>query len=239
MWKKKSSQESYKMNKKKYINLELVIFFILIIPFIVILIKWNAIPDKIYVSWGDEHNSIMYVGKAIGLFALPVLNVFFYFLFFVLPRMAKREYEGGLFNFPYSALRLGIAHFILLIFYSQILYTVNSYMSIPKILLFAAIQIISVLGYLLPNIKEDSRWGLRLRGTLANPEVWRLTHLNSGRVFIWASMVILFMSFIFEMNIMKIVYLGYIIILVLFPIVYSWWKVRNKNSSDDLESSDE
>jgi uncharacterized membrane protein len=99
------------LNKK-----EITAIIMLIIPFILILIFWNKFPEKLPVNLNLSSENEFLVGRTIGLFLVPVMNIIFYLLFLLLPRIDIREDLKQVFSNSYHILRLSVTGFLLIVF---------------------------------------------------------------------------------------------------------------------------
>lgn len=92
---------------------------LLTIPFILILLFWNSIPEQIPINWSLNQETEFFTGKAVGLLLAPILNIIFYLLFLLLPRIVLRDDIKLLFNKSYFILR-NVITLILFLFFMTI-----------------------------------------------------------------------------------------------------------------------
>src|ERR1035438_3894891 len=65
------------MGKIKY---ELVLWLIVIIPFVLVIIYWDKFPDTMPLSYNMNGHANSYASKAVVLLIAPVINLIIYFI---------------------------------------------------------------------------------------------------------------------------------------------------------------
>ena len=79
------------MNFSDLIKRDGIALLIVIIPFLVLPFIWNQAPDQIPMQWGMDGEVNWYGSKTMGLLVIPIINVFLYLLFVVLPKIDPKQ----------------------------------------------------------------------------------------------------------------------------------------------------
>ena len=94
------------------------------------------------------------------------------------------------------------------------------------------------MGYLLPYIKQNKFFGIKLHSTLKNEKVWNETHKFSGIVWIYTGFIIIISALICHVlneNLIFIIIMCscLLILVILIPTIYSI-KIQSKISKDKI-----
>jgi uncharacterized membrane protein len=210
------------MKTKEYLKSEGLIIVIILLPFIIIPLFWNKIPEQVPMHWNIHNEVDSYGSKGVGLFILPIMNFVFYFLFLVIPKIDPRKTNIALFKSTYKALRLGIHLFFVAISTLIVLASMGENIDIGKIIFLLVTLLFLFIGYMMSNIKSNYFIGIRTPWTLQNDEVWKRTHKMAGKVWIYGSVAMFLIGLFVEATIMIFIFFGYVAVLVLVPVIYSY-----------------
>jgi uncharacterized membrane protein len=204
---------------------ELPLIGIVLAPFVYLAIIWNTLPEKVPThwnykgevdKWGDKYSLIAL------LFLLPVLT---YVLMLVIPKIdpkKKIEQMGG----KYYQLK-----FILVLFMSTlafiILYiSVNQFTSSPNLIFIPIGVLFIALGNYFKVIQPNYFIGIKTPWTLENKEVWKLTHILAGKLWIIGGLLIVLGSLTIDKSVFIYVFIVTIAILTIVPVIYSYIKFK-------------
>jgi uncharacterized membrane protein len=204
---------------------ELPLIGIVLAPFVYLAIIWNTLPEKVPThwnykgevdKWGDRYSLIAL------LFLLPVLT---YVLMLVIPKIdpkKKIEQMGG----KYYQLK-----FILVLFMSTlafiILYiSVNQFTSSPNLIFIPIGVLFIALGNYFKVIQPNYFIGIKTPWTLENKEVWKLTHILAGKLWIIGGLLIVLGSLTIDKSVFIYVFIVTIAILTIVPVIYSYIKFK-------------
>jgi uncharacterized membrane protein len=204
---------------------ELPLIGIVLAPFVYLAIIWNTLPEKVPThwnykgevdKWGDRYSLIAL------LFFLPVLT---YVLMLVIPKIdpkKKIEQMGG----KYYQLK-----FILVLFMSTlafiILYiSVNQFTSSPNLIFIPIGVVFIALGNYFKVIQPNYFIGIKTPWTLENKEVWKLTHILAGKLWIIGGLLIVLGSLTIDKSVFIYVFIVTIAILTIVPVIYSYIKFK-------------
>ena len=202
----------------------------LIIPFVIIAVYWFDFPSQIPIHWSFSGEIDSYTNKEIGLFLIPGLNIIFYLMFLLLPRIDPRKENYQLFSTSYQVLRLSIIGFFLFLFLIIVLASLGYEMNVGLVVIYLTIIMFLVFGNYMGKLKSNYFVGIKTAWTLESPDIWNKTHRFAGKLWVSLSFVMIAIGLFIPMNILTIIYFVYIGIIALVPIVYSYvLHVRKRN----------
>jgi uncharacterized membrane protein len=210
---------------KTTLKKELPLIGIVLAPFVYLALIWNTLPEKVPThwdykgevdKWGDKYSLIAL------LFLLPVLT---YVLMLVVPKIdpkKKIELMGG----KYYQLK-----FILVLFMSMLAFiilhlTENQSMSSPNLIYIPIGVLFIALGNYFKVIQPNYFIGIKTPWTLENKEVWKLTHVLAGKLWIAGGLLIVLTSLTIANSIFIYVFISVIAIISLIPMGYSYYKFK-------------
>lgn len=204
---------------------ELPIIGIVLMPFIYLAFIWNTLPNKVPTHWNYKGEVDHWGDKfsLIGLlFMLPVLV---YVLLLVVPKIDPKKriaLMGGKFYqlkfFLVLCMSL-LALFIIFITKNQ------SFSSLNLIYIIIGILFL-VLGNYFKVIQPNYFIGIRTPWTLENNEVWKLTHVFAGKLWVIGGLIMILGRLIFENSSFSIVFTSLVIVLAIAPMAYSYIKFK-------------
>ncbi len=214
--------------KKKYTK-EGIIWAICLIPFIYLLIIWNQLPENIPTHWNIHGEVDKYSGKN-SAFLLVGLSLLIQVLMKYLPALDPRKENYEAFQDSYYKLRLLITLFFsfisVMILYVSASNKIESFTQIIGVslcLLFAGI------GNYMGTIKPNFFVGVRTPWTLSNEDIWRKTHSLAGKLWFFGGIALTIPTLLIPSPAQFFVMLSGIILLSVFPMVYSYLIFRKKS----------
>lgn len=210
---------------------ELPIVGFVLLPFIYLTYLWNSLHEKVPIHWNykgeidDWGTKYSLIGVA---FLLPVLT---YVLMLLIPKIDPKkriELMGG----KYYQIK-----FVLVVFMSILsLFFIHSSKSqtlSSPILVFVLIGLLFMaLGNYFKVIKQNYFLGIKTPWTLESEEVWKLTHILAGKLWIIGGLLIVIFSLVIPENINFYFFITITAIISIVPIVYSYLifkKIKNSN----------
>jgi len=97
----------------------------------------------------------------------------------------------------------------------------------PKLILVMVCLLIAVFGNFMRTIRSNFFVGIRTPWTLDNPEVWRKTHEQSGKLWFYSSIACILVLIFIPDPYIQWLFIPYIILISVYPIVYSYMVFRN------------
>ena len=204
---------------------ELPLLLIVAMPFIYLAYVWADLPNKVPLHWnikgeidrwGDKQELILIP------FLLPLLTyVIFLFVPIIDPKKQLEKMGSKYYNFK----------FILILFVSLlsifIIYIAKEQTFNNSIFIFIAIGFLfTIIGNFLKTIRPNYFIGIRTPWTLENEEVWKHTHIMAGKLWFVGGLSIVFFSIILNQIIASKVFVFVLSLLVIIPILYSYFKFK-------------
>ena len=219
------------INRKK----EIVIWILLLVPFIYAMIVWNKLPDQVPTHFDTAGQPNDYSSKPFALLLLPLMNLFSYFVLFFIPRIDPRRKNYESFGSSYQNIRL-VIHLFFAGTYIYITQTtsggqplhVNAFLS--GLLLFFAL-----LGNYMRTVRSNWFIGIRTPWTLSNDIGWRKTHELGGRIWFYSGIVLAVVVFFLPETVASITMAAGVFVMAMIPIVYSYFEYKKITSARSEE----
>lgn len=200
---------------------ELPIIGIVLLPFIYLAYLWNSLPEKVPIHWNYKGEIDDWGTKYALIGVLFLLPVFTYVLMLVIPKVDPKkriEFMGG----KYYQIK-----FVLVIFMSVLaLYIIHSSnsqtLSSPSIVFVLIGFLFMALGNYFKVIKQNYFLGIKTPWTLESEEVWKLTHILAGKLWIVGGLLTVIFSLVLPENINFYIFMAITAIITIVPIVYSY-----------------
>ncbi|MBN3036851.1 MAG: SdpI family protein [Candidatus Diapherotrites archaeon] len=171
-------------------NTDYLLLIVIGVMLIAPAVLYGIMPDTMPVHWGPSGAADGFAGKGWGLFAIPVITVFVYGVFLVIPQIAVFKENFREFRKEYQVLKAILVLFFAALYVATLLYSIK-----PFNMNYAIIPLVSALlygvGMLMPRFKRNFFVGIKTPWTLADERVWNKTHAVGGKVFKATAVVIL------------------------------------------------
>jgi len=208
---------------------ELPIIGIVLLPFIYLGYIWNNLPEKVPMHWNLKGEIDDWGSKysLIGLvFLLPVLT---YVLMLVVPKIDPKkriESMGGKYD-QFKFILVAFMSVVVLMYISK-----NQKLSNPSMIVILIGTLFVFMGNYFKVIKQNYFIGIKTPWTLESEEVWKLTHLLAGKMWVIGGIVIVICSLLLPENINFYFFISITVVISIVPIVYSYLifkKLKNTN----------
>lgn len=217
---------------KSTLKKELPLIGFVLAPFVYLAIIWSTLPEKVPThwnykgevdQWGDKYSLIAL------LFLLPVLT---YLLLSVIPRIdpkKKIKQMGG----KYYQLKFILVLFMSMLAFIILYLTDNPSVSSPNLISIPIGILFIALGNYFKVIQPNYFIGIKIPWTLENKEVWKLTHILAGKLWIIGGLIIVVGSLAIDESAFIYILLTTIAIITLVPVVYSYLKFKELKINDN------
>lgn len=205
---------------------EIVIWVLLLAPFIYTVFIWNKVPDQLPTHFNIQGEPDDYAGRALALLVLPATNILVYFIMLFIPRIDPRGKNYEQFSVSYQNIRLVVHLFFVAMFIyisSVILYNKTLYMNafLAGIMLFLAL-----LGNYMRTVRSNWFIGIRTPWTLSNDVVWRKTNELGGRIMFYSGLLLAVIVLFLPEIVGGIVATVGVFIMIMIPVVYSYFEYK-------------
>ena len=167
------------------INKISVIFpiILIIVSFLIAIYFYPFLPDQVATHWGSNNQVNGYSSKAFGLFFMPVLSVFLFFLFISLPKIDPYKKNFDQFKKYFQNFINLIFVFFFYVYLITILWNLGFNFNMIQILSPAFAALFYYAGVLMSHAKQNWFVGIRTPWTMSNKLVWDKTHKIGGKLF--------------------------------------------------------
>ena len=220
------------MKIKEFISNEWFHLLLLLIQIIVVASFWNNAPDTVPIHWNLNGEADSFASKEFGLLFGPMMNLIVYIVLLLLPKIDPSGKNFEKFGKTYKIIRYILSGFFFLIV--LLITAVSSGIELDMTLFMTYLILIffTIFGNFLGNIKHNYFVGIRTPWTLANLEVWRLTHRFSSKFWVFVSLIYLIIVTFIEKGYIGYVMISYLVLISLVPVIYSFIvfkKLKNNN----------
>ena len=140
---------------------------------------YDKLPDPVPTRWNLQGVATGYTPKPWGAFIAPFMTVFFWLVFFTMPRVAPRGFGMEPFWRAYETMEVAFIGFLFAI-------------GVARFGVFGSIRMVPIgigilfilLGNLMGKTTRNFFIGIRTPWTLASEEVWLRTHRLGGKVMV-------------------------------------------------------
>jgi uncharacterized membrane protein len=204
---------------------ELPIIGIVLMPFVYLAFIWKTLPTKVPTHWNYK-GEVDHWGDKISLIGLLfMLPVFTYVLMVVIPKIDPKK-RISLMGGKFYQLKFFLVLCMSLLALFIIFITKNQSFSSPNLIYVIAGVLLIVFGNYFKVIQPNYFIGIRTPWTLENNEVWKVTHVFAGKLWVVGGLVIVLGGLIFENHSFSIAFIPLVIVLAIVPMVYSYIKFK-------------
>jgi uncharacterized membrane protein len=204
---------------------ELPIIGIVLMPFVYLAFIWKTLPNKVPTHWNYK-GEVDHWGDKFSLIGLLfMLPVFTYALMLVIPKIDPKK-RIALMGGKFYQLKFFLVLFMSILALFIIFITKNQSFSSPNLIYVIAGVLLIVFGNYFKVIQPNYFIGIRTPWTLENNEVWKVTHVFAGKLWVIGGLVIVLGGLIFENHSFSIAFISLVVVLAIVPMVYSYIKFK-------------
>lgn len=185
------------------------------------LIIYPYLPAKVPSHWNIHGNVDGYSSRFFGAFFAPLMNIGIYLLLLFTPVLDPKKNNYPLFAKGYTAIRWGVVLLFSVLYVTSILFALGYPINISFIVKGMVAILFIIIGNYMGQFRHNYFVGIKTPWTLANEEVWQITHRMSSRLWVACGLLCLAMSFI-DAVWSGVVYFLAILLMAIVPIVYSY-----------------
>jgi len=198
----------------------IILIGLIIITIVIGILSYSSLPKMIPSHWNINGNIDGYMPKFWGLFLYPLVIIFMYALFLIIPRIDPLKKNISKFRNTFNNFIIIISLFFVYLFFIT-LKSVTTKINIINYIIPAIAIIIYYSGILIKKAKQNWFIGIRTPWTLSNKEVWNKTHTLGSKLF-KISAIIIILSLFFK-KISMVIFITVILIAAITPIIYSYF----------------
>ena len=226
------------MNKKQEKSqvLESIIIILVIISWAIGVMAYANAPDIVPIHWNLEGKPDNFAPKDIGLFLLPIINTGLYLFLYFIPKIDPKNEQLQESIRTLQWIRLGTHGLLGIIMLWTTLSIIGSSNVQPEWIFIVISLFFAFLGRAMANVKQNYFVGIRTPWTLSNEVVWDDTHRFASPLWFYSGigMAIVFSLLItlgLQAGEILAIFLTWIAIIVIIPIVYSYKRFSEEKKS--------
>lgn len=199
------------------------------LAFVLTLAFYGQLPESVPTHWNARGEANGFTPKPWGPFVLPLVMTAVYAIRALVPRVSPRGYDVETFRGVFETLLVAILAFLLLVHVLTLL--TGAGMDVPMArAIYAGLGLLFVvMGNVMGKVRKNFFVGIRTPWTLANDEVWLLTHRLAGKLFV-GSGIVLFVAGLVGAG--TPVVLIAVVVTGVVPIAYSYVVYRRLSDAD-------
>jgi uncharacterized membrane protein len=205
-------------------------FILLAAPFVALAIFWNDLPARVPIHWNSRGQIDGWATKTTGIFIFPLIALSATALLRVLPRfdpkLRRTLSDEGQMPAVLPIIRIAMLGLLDTVFFVQVATSLGQNIPGSRIMTTCLLLFFLVLGNYLGNVRPNYFVGIRTPWTLENPETWRATHRLGGRLMFFGAIMLLLVQFFVSEHIFTRLFVGSVLALLVWSIVYSWHHCR-------------
>jgi len=183
---------------------------------------YPILPDKVPSHWNIHGQVDGWSDKSFAVWFFPLLNLGLYALFLFLPRIDPRRENYSRFFGTYRVIRIFLHVFFALLYMVTLVVSLGYPLKVDFFVKFAVSLLFLVLGNYMGKIKHNYFVGIKTPWTLANEEVWQITHRFAGPLWVCGGILGMVLSF-FTAAWAGYIFFAILITIGLVPVVYSYF----------------
>ena len=209
------------MQLKNHKYLRLLWILPVILVFFIAILAYFQLPETVPMHWGIEGEASTWGSKAKALFVLPGIMLAFLILLFYIPKIDPMKKHYASFADVYYLFGFMLLTYFALIYFAVIGQTIGYDFDFPKFIMVLMGLLLVFCGYIMPKIKQNWFFGIRLPWTLSSEKVWNKTHSFSKPWFIILGILTIILAFYDCVICLYVMIIG-ILLLILTLAIYSY-----------------
>ena len=113
----------------------------------------------------------------------------------------------------------------------QLIVALGYKVAAPRVITWCILIFFAILGDYLPNLRPNYFIGIRTSWALQDSDTWRATHRLGRRLMFFGSLLLLFLELLVNTSAFVLVFVGFMLLLVLWPFLYSWHYYRSREAT--------
>lgn len=187
---------------------------------------FGRLPDKIPMHWNIS-GQVDRFGSKNEIFILPSTITIIYFVMLFIPPIDPKRANYGKFAEAYRIVRAVVVIIFMAVYFASTYSALGYRIDMNRIGNFIIPFMLIGFGSVMGKLRHNYFVGIRTPWTLADEEVWNVTHQVASKIWLIAGIIGLFFSF-FKGTWVIVFMFAILMIAVIVPIVYSYMIFKNK-----------
>lgn len=198
-----------------FINLILIV-----LTFISGMVLYPSLPQQIPMHWNIQGQIDNYMAKEYGVFLFPVMMLFIFILFRVLPSFDPKKEKYHLFKHEWEIIQTGFMGFFTYLHFVILYISMHPSTQMMPFMFLGLGSLFILIGNYLSKIRQNYFIGIKVPWTLANEDNWNKTHRFASWCFVAAGLATLIEGYFLWYA--PVIIFGSIMLAALLPILYSF-----------------
>ena len=210
---------------KKNKGLMILTSVIILLPVLAGILLWDRLPETVPTHWGIDGTPDGWSSRPVAVFGLPLFLLAIHWMGVWLTGQDRRNRNQ---NEKVLQMMFWIAPVISLFgMGSTYAAALGQPPRIDRLALLLLGIVFTIIGNYLPKCRQNDTIGIKIVWTLSDEENWNATHRLAGKLWVIGGLLLLLCAFLSGTALPWVmpVVLG---IMVVIPIVYSWWFHRKQ-----------
>ena len=199
---------------------------LIIISILAAVYLYEVLPDPMPSHWNAAGQVDGYMDKGWGVFLMPVITIFLFGLFLLIPKIDPLKKNIEKFRSYYDWFILIMIAFFVYIYFTTIAWALGYQFNMTTAILPPVAALLFFAGILCEKSKRNWFIGVRTPWTLSSDTVWRKTNTLAGKLFKVLA-VVLFAGIFFPVGFFPYLVI-LIIVIALYPVVYSYFEFQKE-----------
>ena len=214
---------------KKNKGLMILTSVIILLPVLAGILLWDRLPEQMATHWGGNGEADGWSRRPVAVFGLPLFLLAIHWLGVWLTGQDRRNRNQ---NEKILQMMFWIAPVISLFgMGSTYAAALGQSLRIDRLALLLLGIVFTIIGNYLPKCRQNDTIGIKIIWTLSDEENWNATHRLAGKLWTAGGLLLMLCAFL-PGTVLPWVMPMVLGIMVVIPIVYSWWFHRNQKGEN-------
>ncbi len=221
--------QSERLTAAQFVRAELPTLILLALPFVILPIVWNDLPDEVPMHWNFAGEVDRWEAPGFNLFLVPIIAVGLYLFMLLIPRIDPKR-SVTTFDKPMPAIRL-VTTLVLTGVFLMTIATATKRVGASEMMRYLSVGLsvmFVLVGNYLTTVRPNYFIGLRTPWTLESESVWTATHRLTGRLWVAVGTVFVVAALAMPWESFRYIYFIGLGLAILIPVVYSFVLFRRE-----------
>ena len=210
---------------KKNKGLMILTSVIILLPMLAGILLWDRLPERMATHWGGNGEADGWSSRPVAVFGLPLFLLAIHWLGVWMTGQDRRNRNQ---NEKILQMMFWIAPVISLFgMGSTYASALEQPPRIDRLAMLLLGIVFTIIGNYLPKCRQNYTIGIKIVWTLSDEENWNATHRLAGKIWTAGGLLLLLCAFL-PGTVLPWVMPMVLGIMVVIPIVYSWWFHRKQ-----------
>lgn len=190
------------------------------------------LPDQVPTHWNTYGEPDTFSSKEFAAFLVPFMSLGFLVLFPLLAKIDPKKENYPKFKASWEWIQTLLFSMLAYFYGVQLFVTLvpEKQSMLPRLMFIGLALLFIALGNSIGKVRQNFFVGLKTPWTLSDPEVWQKSQRVTGWSFVIGGLIFLVLSILGAIPYLGTIFIAVTIVMVAFPVFYSYFVFRAKNS---------